>query len=560
MSIRKLLGTSILSGLVIVPGVAYGQAQIQAGVIDRPAPKVEAPAERVAKSAPGKPLQDAPQPGESSDNTEVVSNLKGVKFTGNTVIGNDQLQAIAAPYIGKPLTKAGLAQLKFEVTSAFYDRGYILVKTVTPPQDLSDGVLDVNIYEARVGAVNVEDNGVVRPHVTNGIAKRVHKGDVIRERNIESMVSDMNDLQNVEATLALQPGHEFGTTDLNVSLRDAKEDVNYVSIDNYGSELTGRGVGTLHLEKSNLLHMGETFGATLRATNEDFYSGEATAVVPTGFYNTQFEASYLYSNYDVVGRLKALDASGETQRAIFALSSKLINTRNDKVTVRGGTEIRRHKTELSNVTDSVDDIRQLFVESSYLHRAIASVWYASAKLSRGFDVFGATDKGDPLASRALGDPEAFRLEPVLYANIRPIENGTIKLLATGQIADHTLLSSDLFVLGGMGSVRGFEPAQETGENGYQFTVEYNHELPIPDNSVWKLRAGPFVDGGAVYNRVAGSSVDSHLLSAGLTFEAVGDLIPQGNTKLRLDWAHPIGDYDSPEVDDNTFYAGLTQYF
>jgi hemolysin activation/secretion protein len=141
-----------------------------------------------------------------------------------------------------------------------------------------------------------------------------------------------------------------------------------------------------------------------------------------------------------------------------------------------------------------------------------------------------------------------------------LENGTLKLLATGQITDHTLLSSDLFVLGGMGSVRGFEPAQETGENGYQFTVEYLHELPFDSNSVWKMRAGPFIDGGAVYNRVAGSVEDTHLYSTGITFEATGNLVPQGNTKFRLDWAKPLGDYDSAEVEGQTFYASLTQFF
>lgn len=557
---NKLLATTLLTAFVF-PVYAFGQdVQRLPGVIDRPVPQVGIPASQSLDSAPGKPLQARPTAADVDDNTQVVPTLKAVNFTGNTVIGNSTLQKVVAHYLNKPLTKADLSQLKFEVTSAFYDRGYILVKAVTPPQDLTDGVLDVNIYEARVGNIVVENNGVVRPEITNGITKRVHKGDVVRERNIESMVSDIDDLQNVDATLALQPGSEFSTTDLNIALRKSEEDVNYVSLDNYGSELTGVGVATLHVEKSNLLHLGETFGATVRASNADFYSGEVSAAIPTGLYNTIFETSYLHSENDIGGRLAPLDASGTTDRLSLALSSKVINTRNDKVTVRGGFEARKHESELSHVLETKDDIRQLFVEGSYLHRAIASVWYASARLSRGIDVFGANEKGDPLASRARGEPEAFRLEPVLYANIRPVQNGTIKLLATGQIADHTLLSSDLFILGGQGSVRGFEPAQETGEDGYQFTVEYNHELPFTSNSVWKMRAGPFVDGGAVYNRVAGSVEDTHLYSAGLTFEAVGDLVPQGNTKIQLDLAHTLGDYDSVEVEGNTFYASLTQFF
>lgn len=557
--IKHLLWTSILSSLALPMGAHAADSGRLPGVIDRPVPEVAVPS-RSLNQAPAAPIQAAPTPAAVEDGAKVLTELKAVNFSGNTVIGTDELQKIAAPYIGKPLTKADLAQLKFDLTSAFYDRGYILVKVVTPPQKLADGVLNVQVYEARVGSVQIEDNGVVRPYITHGIAQRIHKGDVIRERNIESMVSDINDLQNVEATLALQPGNEFSTTDLHVAVRETKDDVNYVSVDNYGSKLTGQGVATLHLEKGNLLHLGEVFGTTLRASDDDFYSGEVTAAIPTGFFNTIFEASYLRTDDKIHGRLEHLHATGETDRLDLALSSKLVNTRNDKVTVRGGFEARRHESEIFHSLESKDNIRQLFVETSYLHRAIASVWYASARLSRGIDVFGASDKGDSLASRALGEPEAFIFNPVFFASVRPIEKGTVKLLATGQVADHTLLSSDLFILGGYGSVRGFQPAQETGENGYQFTLEYNHELPLPADSIWRAHAGPFVDGGAVYNRVAGSAQDTHLYSAGLTLEITGSLIPQGDTRFKFDWAHPLGDYNSQSVQSDTFYAGVTQYF
>lgn len=561
---RKHIGMMVLLGAgVSFPALGYGQEDRLPGVIDRPVPSVEIPKSHSLDAPVGKPLGDAPQLGAVENGGQVVATLNRVVFNGSTVIGDDVLQKVVAPYLGHPITKADLAQLKFDVTSAFYDRGYILVKVVTPPQDLSDGELEVAVYEAKVGAINVQDEqGVLQPQIVNGITHRVHPGTVFQERPVESMISDINDLKNVEATLNLQPGQEFSTTDLNIAIREAEEDVNRFTLDNYGAKLTGRAVAGLHLEKSNLLHLGETFGLNLRGSNGDLWSVGGDAAIPTGLENIVAEVGYLHSENNIGDRLKALDAEGETDRLNLALSSKLVNTRNVKATVRGGFEGRVHKSSLAEVEDTKDDIRQFYVEGTYLQRAINTIFYTSGRVTHGIDSWGGNKKGDPMASRALGDPEAWRFEPVVYVNWRPPfeQSGVLKALATGQYSTNTLLSSDLFVLGGYGSVRGFEPAQETGESGYQFSVEYDHELPYTSNSIWKLSAGPFVDGGAVYNRLQGQVEDTHLYSAGLGLEAVGDLVPAGETRFRVDWARTLGDYDSAEVLGNTVYFGISQNF
>lgn len=558
----KAIGKVVMAAGVMLPGVVMGQESGRLpGVIDRPVPQVEVP-KNVSLDAPqGKPLKEPPTVGEVENGEQVVATLQRVEFQGVTVLSDKKLQKIIAPYLGRPITKADLAQLKFDVTSAFYDRGYILVKVVTPPQDLSDGVLEVDVYEAKVGNIVVDDErGMLRPELVHGLTGRVHSGTVFQEKNVESMISDVNDLKNVEASLNLQPGKDFGTTDLHVAVREAEEDVNRFTLDNYGAKLTGQAVAGMHLEKSNLLHWGETFSADLRGSNGDLWSLGGGAEVPTSLRNVTFESHYLHSENNIGDRLKFLDAEGETDRADIGLSSKIINTRNVKATVRGGFEWRQHESRRQKLLETRDDIRQLFAESSYLQRGINTVWYASGRVSRGVEIMGANHKGDPLASRAFGDPQAWRFEPVFLVNWRPMPDGTLKALATGQYSTNTLLSSDLFILGGYGSVRGFEPAQEAGENGYQFSVQYDHDLPYTTNSIWRMSAGPFVDGGAVYNRLPGQVEDTHLYSAGIGFQATGDLVPAGETKFRLDWAHPIGSYDSQEVSSNTFYFGMAQDF
>ena len=136
------------------------------------------------------------------------------------------------------------------------------------------------------------------------------------------------------------------------------------------------------------------------------------------------------------------------------------------------------------------------------------------------------------------------------------------MLVTGQIASNRTLSSDLFSLGGYGSVRGFLPAETTGQAGVQFSVEYSHTVWSGEWQGAELKAavGPFVDGGHVWNRAEAAVQDNTLIAAGLGAEVETGASTVGVTKLRFDWAHTLGGYESPEVDNNTFYLRLSQTF
>ena len=56
--------------------------------------------------------------------------------------------------------------------------------------------------------------------------------------------------------------------------------------------------------------------------------------------------------------------------------------------------------------------------------------------------------------------------------------------ARAQLASHTLLSSDLFAVGGYGSIRGFDIAEEAAEAGYVFSLG-----GVDANSAHYLNAG-----------------------------------------------------------------------
>ena len=538
-------------------GVVDAQERLP-GVVEKPPvevpSEVKQPAEVEPKKEPELEKLEAP--------AELVATLKAVKFSGDIILNESVLQGVAAPYLNRPLKREDLARLKYDLTKLYYDKGYVLVKVTTPPQDLSEGVLGVVVYTGRIGEMEIDSKGL-NPRIAGAMTRGIHKGEVFHEGTVESAVKDVDDIENIRAKLNLRPGKEFGTTDLLLTVEPVAEDVQNFMVDNYGSELTGKVVAALDLKKSNLFSLGESIRLNLRKSAEGDDEEELKSVfieykMPLGWRNLKLELNYLYSENEIGDRLVALNATGETKRFGAGLSGRLINTQQRQMGWRAGIETRTHESFLFDSPESKDDISQVYLEGSYLYRTPKYVFYSSMLLTKGVGIFGADRQGESDASRSSGNPRAWRLQPILYANFHLTDNGYLQTVFTGQLASDVLLASDLFVLGGYGSVRGMQVAQEAGEGGFQFSTEYSHKFV--STKTLEIKAGPFLDGGAVSNRVLDSSVDSELYSIGIGVEAKANLFKFGETKLRLDWGHPIGSYDSTIMDNDTFYFRLAQSF
>jgi hemolysin activation/secretion protein len=555
--------TVLLLYILALPGLtlstalsAAPPAAILPGVVDRP--PVELPPvlseDRVeVPVAQPQPLQPAAAGGEP------VATLTRVSFEGTLLLKEQQLQAVAAPFLNRPVTSSDIAQLKYELTSLYFKNGYVLVKVTTPPQDLAGGTLKVVVVAGRIGNITV-NNDALHESIASTRLGPIRSGEVFNERTVESALQDIKDFNNIDSSVSLRPGSETGTTDLAVQIEKAAldQDVQVFTLDNYGSKFTGETVARLSLQKSNLLGIGETLGITGRKSEDDFWAVQGEAILPLPLRNLQLELDYLKSDNSIGDVFSSLDSEGESEVYQAAVSSALINQRQRKLVVRGGIERGKYESFLANIPETSDTITRLYAESSYTMRKSRLVSFFSLRASKGVDALGADDKGDPDASRLTGDPRAWSFESLLYTNLRLTGRDYVQAILQGQYATTTVLSSDLFTIGGYGSVRGYEPAQSTGDSGAALNVDLYRQFDMPDR--WYAQAGPFVDYGYVHNRVAGSTLENNLWSAGLGAEFNYRHSHKLTSKLRIDWAHPLAHKDLPQVDDDTLYARFTQLF
>ena len=550
---KKILALSLTALSLVIVSEAKAETSFRPGIVDR---KIEIP--QLPTSKPQTGVIQGPSVDDYKGSNRPLPVINTVTFNGPTVMNGEELSAITQPYLDRPITENDIAQLKNDITNAYARKGYSLVKVATPSQDLQDGELTINIYEGKVGEVVVQSNGVIADRVPQAFAARMNKG-VFDEKVAEGVINDLNEINNTNSNLTLRPGREPITSDIILNVQNQPgEDKNYVAVDNYGNKLTGVYQGSAHLEKSNAFGLGEKLTADGRVTNDKLYGGNVGYKVPTGFRNTYLEGGYGYSENQVGDRLAFLNADGNSHTGYVDIAGNVINYDNQKLTLKGGLEGGLHRSYLNDILDTKDNIRRAFAQATYLGLAPSTAYLVDAKISKGLNILGASQAGDRMLSRAQGDPEAWIFQPSIFGRHNLTPNDAISAFLQGQYATNKLLSPDLFTLGGYGSVRGFQPAQEAGESGYAYQLEYQHKFPLTDTT--RLGVGPWFDGGTVLNKIKGQTTDKTLLAAGIGAELGADLIPQGETTVRVDWAHPVGNYDSPQVDNNSFYFRVQQDF
>ncbi|HEX4573032.1 MAG TPA: ShlB/FhaC/HecB family hemolysin secretion/activation protein, partial [Dongiaceae bacterium] len=469
-------GVLVLLGLLSFSAGAFAQANVNRlpGVIDRPTPSVNLP----PPPRPLPPLVGKPSPATVPNANAPIPTLTQIVFSGNTVISTARLDKVAAGYLHRKLTVGDLAQLKYDITRVYYEDGYILVRVVTPPQDLTKGVLKIDIYEAKIEKIE-NNKGIVAQFIVDGITSEITPGSVFNETDVESMVRDLDDLPGVAAAVDLKPGAQIGTTDLDIALKQVKDFQQSVSVNNYGSKLTGQWLFNGNFQYGNLLGLGERYVLNVTGSNDTLFTIQGGIQTPIGIRNIILDTSYLYSNSDIGNAFATLGQNGQTKDFKVGLSSALLNTAKQKISVRAGFDARHLVSTILNgtTTQSDDQIRQFTIDGTYLLRLQDTTLFTDLQYAQGCECLGASPQGDPNASVKGGDPAASIFRGTLFVRQNLWTDGSLKGLLTGQYAGDTLLASDLFSIGGYGSVRGFQPAQSTGNSGLQTSIEL-------DQTVW----------------------------------------------------------------------------
>ena len=224
-----------------------------------------------------------------------------VVFRGNTVFSASDLEAVAAPYIGRAVSASEAEDLRVRLTRHYVDRGYVnsgvLLSEVT-----ADNTAIFDVVEGRVAAVRLQ--GMERLN-ENYIARRLVMDsdgplnlDVVRER-FQLLLSDPL-FERMNARLL--PGTKPGEAVLDVNVVRALPYQLNVFYNNYRPPSIGAEAVGVSGWVRNLTGLGDLLEATVQASPEETSSARGNLAwrVPLGYRGTQLAVAYEHGRSSVI--------------------------------------------------------------------------------------------------------------------------------------------------------------------------------------------------------------------------------------------------------------------
>ncbi len=179
---------------------------------------------------------------EVEEAAKALITLKHIQFEGVTILGDMELKGIVEPYINTPMTYEQMLEIGM-VVEQYYRKNNYLARAVLPPQDLTDGLLTVDVIESVFSKVEIEQELADLPntqaHVEAIIEAQQKTGEPLNTKSLDRALALANDLPGMSAQGSLRQGRDAGETELLLKLYQGRTRQAELTFDNGGSRSTG---------------------------------------------------------------------------------------------------------------------------------------------------------------------------------------------------------------------------------------------------------------------------------------------------------------------------------
>jgi hemolysin activation/secretion protein len=451
-------------------------------------------------------------------------NFGGVRLEGVQTYNKAELLPLYEDMIGTEITLADLYAIANRMTLKYRNDGYVLTQVVVPPQTIEDGVATLQIVEGFIDNVIIQgdDQSSYELDLIREYASRISTGGAMNVAYMEHQLLLINDLPGVEARSIISPSATTpGAADILVIVeRDPFEAA--VGINNHGSRFLGQLQTNGIAQFNSLLGFNDQITAQAVVAPDagiELAFGSLGYEMPIGNYGTTVSVIGSITDTEPGFTLRQFDVEGLSRSIVLRAEHPFLRSRNKNIFGRVQFDWRNVESKNNIELTRKDRIRALRagLQAEFLDRLMGvAVNSFDFQVSQGIDVFGASDEGDANMTRAAGDPTFTKANVQVQRLQRIVNRVNVLFTGRGQLSNNPLLSSEEFGLGGISTVRGYDPSEVVGDDGIAGSIEIQWTPPTANNT---LELFTFLDSGRVWNQDATTSAvkrDS-LTSTGVGF-------------------------------------------
>lgn len=469
--------------------------------------------------------------------TQETFPIKDVQILGSTVFKKSEIAEIVKPYIGKQARFEELLAIRSAVTDYYTKRGYTTSGAFLPPQDVSSGVVNVQVVEGELERVEIQGLRRLRPsYVRDRI--RLGAGAPINLRRLETALQLLQvDPLFTSVQAELKAGTTPGRSILALNLREARPITTSFTVENRDSPSVGSVRGTSSLSYQNLLGFGDRFTAQVGYTS-GANSYDLGYSFPINARDGSISFRYADGNSKIIEEpFSPLDILGRTKTFSLGYRQPLVNTPSSEFTLGFSADLRESQTYLlkdipfsfsTGPEDGNSKVTVLRFSQDWINRTPSRVFAARSQFSLGIGALGATVNDTGVDGRFISWIGQFQWVQNLGRNFIGVAR-----VAT-QLTPDSLLPLEQFSIGGVDTIRGYRQNQFVADNGITSSFELRIPVVNQPGGFGNIQVAPFVDVGKVWNN-SGQGVDTSIFAStglGLRWQI-------GGFVTRLDWGLPL---------------------
>ncbi len=375
------------------------------------------------------------------------------------------------PALGRCLGAAGINLTMKRIQNRIIERGFITTRVLAEPQDLSQGTLSLVLIPGRIKHIRFAEGTSSRANLWN--AMPAQPGDLLNLRDMEQALENFKRVPTAEADFKITPATgadaKPGESDVVVVWEQSSVARLNLSMDDSGSDETGKYQGNVALSLDNLLSLNDLFYASFSHDMGGGKSGNRGSKGQTLHYSLPFgywQLGLTSSEYDyhqtVAGVNQSYDYQGRSRSNELKLSRLLYRDASRKTTAWGSGWTRTSSNHIDDTEIEVQRRRMAGWQLGLDHRE----FIGSSTLDLGLSYRRGTGMHNALRAPEEEYGEGTARSKIIYANAQlqsPFRVATQQFRYIGawraQWNRSPLVAQDRFSLGGRYTVRGFDGEQ-----------------------------------------------------------------------------------------------------
>ncbi|RZL66191.1 MAG: ShlB/FhaC/HecB family hemolysin secretion/activation protein [Variovorax sp.] len=399
---------------------------------------------------------------------------------GNSVLDARTIERAVTPFMGPRRTMKDIEGARDALLAVYQAKGFQSVYVDLPEQQVTEGIVFLQVNETRVGRVRVVGAQYNSPTEVREQVPALQEGIVPDFNQAQNELTALNRGGKRQVMPLVRQGALPGTMDVDLKVEDSSPWRYSFGLNNDYSADTKRLRTTASIGHDNLWQLGHSASISFYGTPEDFsqtkvWSGSYTA--PLANSNWAIEASGYVSDSNVA-TLGGTDVLGKGHSVGVKATYSIPNAGDWWHTVSLGVDFKDSEEILrlggfAGTPGSLQYAPLTFAYSGFTQteRSQYSLGLQLVTGTRSFFGYG--------SSVQEFDDKRFKASPsftLLKADINGSYtfegNSQVGFRLSGQLTDSPLVSGEQMSAGGLNTVRGYLSSESTGDFGLVGSLEW----------------------------------------------------------------------------------------